>query len=206
MKDFPKVTIILRGYDYEQVRTVVKVLAESSIRSVEITMNSPDAFEIISKISNEFGDRVMVGAGTVMTLEEAVGAVEAGAQFILAPVMLKKEILEYCRLKGVITVPGAFSPTEIHQSFQDGADIVKVFPAHVLGSKYLKDIAAPLGKMELMVVGGINSDNILEYFEAGATCAGIASGVFEKDDIKNRNEEGLRRSIAYLENKLGRLQ
>lgn len=162
IQDFPKVTVILRGYTYPQIRTVVKNLVGSRLRAVEITMNTPGALETIEKISQEFGDSVLVGAGTVLTYEEAQAAIAAGAAFLLSPTMLDKQILDLCREKGIISVPGAFSPTEIHQSLQDGADIVKVFPAARLGSRYLTDISAPLGKMPLMVVGGIGTSNVEE--------------------------------------------
>lgn len=206
IQDFPKVTVILRGYTYPQIRTVVKNLVGSRLRAVEITMNTPGALETIEKISQEFGDSVLVGAGTVLTYEEAQAAIAAGAAFLLSPTMLDKQILDLCREKGIISVPGAFSPTEIHQSLQDGADIVKVFPAARLGSRYLTDISAPLGKMPLMVVGGIGTSNVEEYFRAGASYAGIASGIFRKEDILNQNEDGIREAIQAMEQKLAELE
>lgn len=206
IQDFPKVTVILRGYTYPQIRTVVKNLVGSRLRAVEITMNTPGALETIEKISQEFGDSVLVGAGTVLTYEEAQAAIAVGAAFLLSPTMLDKQILDLCREKGIISVPGAFSPTEIHQSLQDGADIVKVFPAARLGSRYLTDISAPLGKMPLMVVGGIGTSNVEEYFRAGASYAGIASGIFRKEDILNQNEDGIREAIQAMEQKLAELE
>ena len=206
IQNFPKVTVILRGYTYPQIRSVVKNLVGSSLRPVEITMNTPGALEAIEKISQEFGDSVMVGAGTVLTYEEAQASIGAGAAFLLSPTMLDKKILDLCKERNVISVPGAFSPTEIKKSFDDGADIVKVFPAARLGSRYLSDIAAPLGKMPLMVVGGIGTANIAEYFQAGAAFAGIASGIFNKEDILSQNEEGIQKSICEMENTLRKLE
>ncbi len=206
IQDFPKVTVILRGYTYPQIRTVVKNIVGTRLRSVEITMNTPGALEAIEKICHEFGSQILVGAGTVLTYEEAQASIAAGAAFLLSPTVFEKRIFNLCREKNVISVPGAFSPSEIRQSFLDGADIVKVFPAARLGSKYLKDIMAPLGKMPLMVVGGIGTGNIEEYFDAGAEFAGIASGIFNKEDILNQNEEGIRKSIAAMENKLKDLE
>ena len=206
IQNFPKVTVILRGYTYPQIRSVVKNLVGSRLRSVEITMNTPGALEAIEKISQEFQESILVGAGTVLTYEEAQASIAAGAAFLLSPTMLDKKILDLCREKKIISVPGAFSPTEIKKSFEDGADIVKVFPAARLGSRYLSDLAAPLGKMPLMVVGGIGTGNIEEYFKAGASFAGIASGIFEREDILNQNEEGIRKSIEAMENKLKELE
>ena len=206
IQNFPKVTVILRGYTYPQIRAVVKNIVGSRLRSVEITMNTPGALEAIEKISQEFQESILVGAGTVLTYEEAQASIAAGAAFLLSPTMLDKKILDLCREKKIISVPGAFSPTEIKKSFEDGADIVKVFPAARLGSRYLSDLAAPLGKMPLMVVGGIGTGNIEEYFKAGASFAGIASGIFEREDILNQNEEGIRKSIEAMENKLKELE
>lgn len=206
IQDFPKVTVILRGYAYPQIRTVVKCLAGSRLRAVEITLNTPNALEMIEKISREFGDSVMVGAGTVLTCGQAQAAIAAGAAFLLSPTMFDRPILELCRKEGIVSVPGAFSPTEIKQCFDDGADIVKVFPAARLGSQYLTDIAAPLGKMPLMAVGGISTDNIEEYFKAGASFAGIASGLFKKEDLLNQHEDKIKQSIQTLEEKLKEME
>lgn len=199
---FPKITVILRGYTYEQIRTVVKNLVGTRLGAVEITLNTPNAMEAVQKIAEEFGGEIKVGAGTVLTYEEAQKAIAAGAAFLLSPTVFEKRILDLCREKGVISVPGAFSPSEIKKSFDDGADIVKIFPAACLGAKYLTDIQAPLGKMPLMVVGGVGTANVEEYFAAGASYAGIASGIFEKEDILCQNEEGLRASIRAMEEKL----
>ncbi len=205
VKDFPKVTVILRGYTYSQIRTVVKNLIGTELKAVEITMNTPGALDCIQKISEEFGDKILIGAGTVLTYEEAQQSIEAGAAFLLAPTVFSKEILDLCKEKGVVSVPGAFSPSEIYRSFEDGADIVKVFPAARLGSKYLTDIQAPLGKLPLMVVGGVNTGNLEEYFRAGASYAGIASGIFNKDDILQENEVNLKESIKAIEEKIRNL-
>ncbi|WP_055669666.1 bifunctional 4-hydroxy-2-oxoglutarate aldolase/2-dehydro-3-deoxy-phosphogluconate aldolase [Desnuesiella massiliensis] len=202
IKNFPKVTIILRGYNYKQAKTVMKALAESSIKSVEITMNTEGALEAISKLSSEFGHTMNIGAGTVTTLDQAKAAIKAGAKFILSPVMLSKEIIDLCKENSVISVPGAMSPTEIYKSFEDGADIVKVFPAISCGIKYFKDVKAPLGNIPLMAVGGVSNENAREFLDNGADFLGIGSGIFNKEDILNKNLEGLIKSIKEFEEKI----
>ncbi len=199
INQFPKITVILRGYTYEQVRCVVKNLAGTRLNAVEITTNSPDVFETIRKISLEFGNEVYVGAGTVLNMEHAKAAVEAGAYFLLSPVMLDREILDFCKEKGVVSVPAAFSPTEIRKMAEAGADIIKIFPAGRVGSQYFSDVQAPLGKLPLMAVGGVNGENVQEYLDKGASFAGIASGIFKKEDILEQNEEGIRESIRQFE-------
>lgn len=202
IKNFPKVTIILRGYNYDQVRTVMKALSQSSIKSVEITMNSTGAIEMISKLSSEFGSHMNIGAGTVTTMEQAEEAIKAGAKFILSPVMLSKEILDLCKKSSVISVPGVMTPTEIYKSLMDGADIVKVFPAISCGTRFFKDVKAPLGDIPLMAVGGVNNDNAKEFFNNGADFLGIGSGIFNKEDIINQNLEGLIKSLKDFEEKI----
>ena len=202
VQEFPKITVILRGYSYKQIRLIVSILVKNGINSVEITMNTEKAAEIIKKIKTEFGEKILIGAGTVTTMEEAKEAVNAGVTFILSPIMLEKEILNFCKSKKVITVPGAFSPTEIIQSFRDGADIVKIFPADRLGKKYISDITAPLGELPVMVVGGINKENVNDYFKSGAKYAGIASGIFNKEDILSENAENLEKSLKDFINNL----
>jgi 2-dehydro-3-deoxyphosphogluconate aldolase/(4S)-4-hydroxy-2-oxoglutarate aldolase len=201
LKNFPKVTVILRGYSYSQIRTVVKNLVGTKLQAVEITMNTQDAVNVIAKISAEFGDSIKVGAGTVTTYEEAEAVIKEGATFILSPIMLSQKIIDLCRKNNVVSIPSALSPTEIKTLLDRSADIIKIFPAGRLGSKYISDVQAPLGKFPIMVVGGINAENFNEYFEAGADFAGIASGIFNKEDILSENEEGLRTSIKYFETK-----
>jgi 2-dehydro-3-deoxyphosphogluconate aldolase/(4S)-4-hydroxy-2-oxoglutarate aldolase len=201
-EDFPKITVILRGYTHSQIRTVVKSLLGTVIKSVEITMNTPDAIEIIKSISKEFGNDILVGAGTVTTYEEADAAIAAGARFLLSPITFSKEIIELCKEQGVISVPAALTPSEIMQGIRDGADIIKLFPAGIMGAAYLKDIQAPLGKLPLMVVGGVNGSNVKEFFDAGAAYAGIGSGLFEKEDIISENLSGLKASVQKLTEQL----
>jgi len=156
LTDFSKVTVILRGYNYQQVEAVVEVMKNSKINAVEITLNRGDSKTIIKKIVQKYGREISVGAGTVLNEADLKDVVNIGVDFVLAPNMFSKKMLEFCREHQVISVPGAYSPTEIYQSIKDGADIVKVFPADIVGSKFFKDIRAPFGELPLMAVGGIN--------------------------------------------------
>jgi 2-dehydro-3-deoxyphosphogluconate aldolase/(4S)-4-hydroxy-2-oxoglutarate aldolase len=202
MKDFSKITAILRGYDYDQVECAVEVLKESSVKAVEITLNRSDSKQIIEKIVKKYGDAIAVGAGTVLSQEDLQDVVDCGVDFVLSPSMLSKPMLDYCKTHRVMSVPGAFSPTEVYQSLKDGADIVKIFPATRVGSKYLKDIRAPFGDIPLMVVGGVNAENIREYFQAGAGFAGIASGLFLKEDVLTKNRKGMKKSLKIFQGQI----
>lgn len=195
----PKVTVILRGYETKQVLTVVEQLVGTKVNSIEVASNSPHAMESIAAARKEFGAEVHVGAGTVKNAELARQAIAAGAEFMLSPIMFTQEIFDLAKEAGVITVPAAFSPTEIQKMIDMGADIVKVFPAGQLGPDYLKAVQAPLGKLPLMVVGGVNVANVQSYFDKGATYAGIGSGIFDPADIEACDAPKLAASIKKLE-------
>ena len=200
--DFPKVTVILRGYTYEQCCCVVRQLVGTKLSAVEVAMNTSGAADIIARLVEEFGEEVRIGAGTVTTPERARAAAKAGSKFMLSPICFTPEIFQIARDAGAVTVPAAFSPTEIHSMFEQGADIVKVFPAARLGAKYLSDVQAPLDWMPLMVVGGVNAHNVQEFFDAGASYAGIGSGIFEKDDIRAMNSNALAAQVKTFEQNL----
>lgn len=198
----PKVTVILRGYETKQVLSVVEQLVGTKVNSIEVASNSPHAAKSIAEAKKEFGELVHVGAGTVKNLDLAKQAIEAGAEFMLSPIMFTEEIFAEAKAAGVITVPAAFSPSEIQLMMDMGADIVKVFPAGQLGPDYIKAVQAPLGKLPLMVVGGVNTNNVQSYFDRGATYAGIGSGIFDPADIEECNSANLAASIKQLEEKV----
>ena len=199
---FPKVTVILRGYDYEQVRCVVKNMVGTKLGAVEVAMNTPSAAQTIERVAREFGDDVLVGAGTVISAARAYAAVEAGARFALSPICFTEEIFSICKANGLMTVPSAFSPSEVWNMFEMGADIVKIFPAGTLGPKYVKDIQAPLDSIPIMVVGGVNCDNCQEFFDEGASYAGIGSGIFDPKHIVKMDDKGLKADIKAFEEKV----
>lgn len=202
MKDLSKVTVILRGYTYEETKTVMEALVQSSIRAVEITLNTEGALETIEKISKEYGDKVDIGAGTIKNLEDAKKAIKAGAKFILTPIVVGKEVIDECRNNGVTSVIGAMSPTEIWWCYENGADIVKIFPVKACGPSYIKDIKAPLGNIPIMAVGGVSAKNVKDLLTNGADYLGIGSNLFEKEDLANRNIEGLVKSLKKLEEEI----
>jgi 2-dehydro-3-deoxyphosphogluconate aldolase/(4S)-4-hydroxy-2-oxoglutarate aldolase len=170
-----KVVAILRGCEPERVPDIVAVLADGGVRLLEITLNSPGALDLIRCVSKTMGDRLVVGAGTVVTPAEAEMAIDAGARFILSP-SLDPETIQVTKALGAVSVPGAFTATEILTAWRSGADIVKVFPASV-GASYLRDIRGPLPQIRLMPTGGVNLGNIREFRAAGAVAYGIGSAL-----------------------------
>lgn len=204
-KPFSAVTQVLRGYTYTQVKAVVEVLVDSPVHNVEVTMNTPEAALLLQKLSSEYGSDINIGAGTVLTLEELQIAHKAGATFVLSPTLLSKEMFDYCKEHEILSVPGAFTPTEIAHAFALGADIVKVFPANEVSYGYAKKVCEPLGNLPLMAVGGVTTDTIAEVFAGGYAYVGTANGIFNKNDILTENKAALKHSLDRLTKELERL-
>lgn len=197
------VTTILRGFKYEQVRSVCNVLVKSKkIKNVEITLNTPDVYETLKKICKEYEDELFVGAGTVITFEELKKAISCGVKFVLSPTGYTKEMIDYCHEKGVIAIPSGLTPTEILTQFQYGADVVKVFPANEFSKTYAKKVCEPLGNYPLMAVGGVNANNVHEHFEGGYQYVGTAWGLFRKVDVIEMNEEKMLECVVEFESKM----
>ena len=203
MTELSKVTMILRGYTYEQVREVAEVLLNAKyVRNMEITMNTEGAVETIRKIAAEYGDRLNVGAGTVQYLQELKQVQAAGAVFALSPRMMSKEMLDFCKEHNMVSVPAGFTPSEVGELFDNGADIVKVFPANELSLSYARKLCEPMGDLKLMAVGGINKNNVREAFESGYQYVGSAGGIFRKEDIKAGNLDSMRKTLKEFEEQL----
>lgn len=195
-----KVTVILRGYSYEQVEVVASVMAKSKIiNNIEVTLNTENALSIIKKISEKYSEVLNVGAGTVLTMSDLKGAIEAGAKFILSPVTMSKNMIDYCIQNDVIAIPGATTPSEIYCMHQFGAPIVKVFPSNEFTYNYAHKIVEPLGQLQLMAVGGVNHKTVNNYFDGGYTHVGSAGGIFNKEDIILMNESALIKSLRDFE-------
>jgi 2-dehydro-3-deoxyphosphogluconate aldolase/(4S)-4-hydroxy-2-oxoglutarate aldolase len=170
-----KIVAILRGCVPERIPDIAAALFEGGVRLLEITLNSPGALEAIRRVADTMGDKLLVGAGTVLTPAEAEAAIDAGARFILSP-SLDIDTIRATRQRGAVSIPGAFTATEILMAYRNGADIVKVFPASA-GAKYFKDLRGPLPQILLMPTGGVNLDNIREFRAAGAVAFGIGSAL-----------------------------
>jgi 2-dehydro-3-deoxyphosphogluconate aldolase / (4S)-4-hydroxy-2-oxoglutarate aldolase len=170
-----KIVAILRGCDPARVPAIAAALAEGGVRLLEITLNSPGALELIRQVSGAMGDRVLVGAGTVLSAAESEMAIDAGARFILSP-SLDAETIRVTKARGAVSVPGALTASEVVAAWRCGADIVKLFPASV-GAQYLRDLRGPLPQIPLMPTGGVNLHNIREFRAAGAVAYGIGSAL-----------------------------
>ena len=194
-----KIVAILRGCDPVNIVEISQALYEGGIRLLEITLNSPGALDAIQQVAVQFGDRMAIGAGTVLTVEEVKAAVTAGARFILSP-SLDVEVIRFTRDLGAVSVPGAFTATEILTAYRAGANIVKVFPASV-GPAYFRDIRGPLPQIPLMPTGGVSMDNIRDFQKAGAVAFGVGSALVPASQgvIVDELEALTKRAAGYVE-------
>ena len=170
-----QIIAIIRGADPNEILEIVDALKRGGIRTLEITINSPKAITVIDRLSEKYGSELLIGAGTVLDTETARAAILAGAKFIISPTA-DVPTITLTRRYGCVSIPGAFTPTEILQAFEHGGEIIKVFPA-ILGAGYLKEIRGPLCQIPLMPTGGVNIQNIQEFKQAGAVAFGLGSAL-----------------------------
>ena len=169
-----KVVAILRGMPPAELVNIATALYQGGVRILEVTLNSPGALPAISELKNLFKDRLLIGAGTVLDAKDARDAIAAGATFLISPTT-NPEVIHIAKNAGVVSIPGAYTATEILAAHKLGADIVKVFPAP--DAAYIKNIRGPLDQIPLMPTGGIHAGNIKAFAEAGAVAFGIGSSL-----------------------------
>lgn len=181
-----KIVAIIRGFNTHDALPIAHALYQGGIRVLEVAMNSPQPLQTIEKIYQELGEDVMVGAGTVLDAETARLAILAGAQFIFSPIF-DADTIKLTKRYGMISIPAAYTPTEIMQAFSLGGDIIKIFPASTLGPSYLKDVLAPLPQLKLLPTGGVNLDNIADYLKSGAIGVGLGGALVNKTNKVDSN-------------------
>ena len=184
-----KAIAIVRGIYEEDCVKLAGALADGGVELLEVTFDQRSAEErqrtcdTIRTLNAELGDRMAFGAGTVTTVEMVEMAKEAGAQFIISP-DTNEAVIKATVAAGMVSVPGALTPTEIAHAYNCGADFVKLFPANAMGPAYLKAICAPLSHVRILAVGGVDDRTVNDYLAAGAVGAGVASCLFRKEWIQ----------------------
>lgn len=179
------VVAVVRKIDRDKVMQVIEAIVDGGISGIEITLDSDGALDVIREANLAFKGQAVVGAGTVLDAQSANMAIHAGAEFIFSPTMNTETILTANRY-GKIVIPGVFTPTEILQAQQAGADLVKIFPASVLGPTFIKDVKGPLAHVHMMPTGGVNLSNTAEYIRAGAAAVGVGGSLLQKDLIAEK--------------------
>jgi 2-dehydro-3-deoxyphosphogluconate aldolase / (4S)-4-hydroxy-2-oxoglutarate aldolase len=176
------IVAIIRMKEPDKVRAVVDAIAEGGVRTLEVTMTVPGAVELIRQLAPTLPAGFVLGAGTVLDAETVARVADAGARFIVSPVF-RPAVIAACHARDVAAMPGCFTPTEILEAWDAGADIVKVFPATALGPSYLKDVRAPLPQVKLMPTGGVTLDNAGEWIRAGAVAVGVGTALLDAKAI-----------------------
>ena len=177
---------IIRMSDASQLRDVSAALVQGGLRALEVTMTTPGAVDLIRALAPGLPADFILGAGTVTDAETVSRVVDAGARFVVSPVF-RRAVVEACHRHDVPALPGCFTPTEILDAWEAGADIVKVFPATALGPPYIRDVLAPLPHVKLMPTGGVTVDNAGDWIRAGAVAVGLGSALLDRTAIAARD-------------------
>ena len=172
------VVAVIRLQDPTRLRAVVDALTAGGIRALEVTMTVPGALDLIREIAPTLPQEFLIGAGTILDPETAGRAIDAGAQFVVGPVF-RRAVIEAAHRLDRPAMPGCFSPTEIQDAWEAGADIVKVFPATSLGPAFFRDVRGPLPHVKLMPTGGVSIENADEWIRAGAVAVGVGSALLD---------------------------
>ena len=172
------IVAVIRLKEPEKLRAVIDALTAGGVRVLEVTMSVPGAIDLIGQLALELPADFLLGAGTVLDRRTALRAIAAGAQFVVSPVF-RRDVLAACHERDVPVMPGCFSPTEILDAWDAGADIVKVFPATALGPGFLRDMRGPLPHVKLMPTGGVTLDNAGEWIKAGAVAVGVGTALLD---------------------------
>jgi 2-dehydro-3-deoxyphosphogluconate aldolase/(4S)-4-hydroxy-2-oxoglutarate aldolase len=167
-----RVVAILRAEDAARAEEVVDVLLENGIRSLELTLTTRGALEVIERLAAKVPDGTDLGMGTVLSADEVDRAVDAGARFVVSPSVVPA-VIEAATRHGIASYPGAFTPTEIHTAWCAGASAVKLFPGGALGPGYLKAVRAPLPDIPLVPTGGVDVEAVGAWLDAGAVAVGL---------------------------------
>lgn len=192
-----KIIAIVRGLSKEKIVPTAQALYDGGIRLIEVTFNQSskttveDTANSIKSICEKFGEKICVGAGTVLTIEQVEAAFNAGAKYLISP-NTDVNIIAACKRIGLVSIPGALTPSEVMLAYNSGADLVKLFPAGSLGFDYIRAILAPLNHIPMLAVGGIDEQNIKEFIDIGMSGVGVGSNIVKNnlinegkfDDIK----------------------
>ena len=177
------VVAIIRMKDAAKLRRVVDAIAAGGVRAIEVTMTVPGAVELIGTLARSLPPEILLGAGTVTDANTARAVIDAGARYVVSPVF-RRDVIAACHERDVAAAPGCFTPTEILDAYDFGADVIKVFPATALGPQFIKDVRAPLPHVPLMPTGGVSLDNAGNWIRAGAVAVGVGSALLDAQAIE----------------------
>jgi len=198
-----RLVAVVRAPRASDCEPVVETLVQAGICIIELTLTTPGAIEELQRLRDRFGTAAVLGMGTVLTRQSATQAMDAGAQFLVTPVLVR-EVIDEANSRDVPVLSGALSPTEIYESIVCGADAVKVFPASAVGPRYLRELSGPFPGITLMPSGGVEIDDIAAWLSAGASAVSLGGSLIENafdGELSALRERALRAVAASHEAK-----
>ena len=180
------IVAVVRAESSELALRAVEAALAGGVNAIEVTFTVPGALEVIRTLSKGVSSDVILGAGTVLEPQTALDAVDAGARFIVSP-NVNLATIEAAKSKGVAVFPGAFTPTEVLTAWQAGGDIIKIFPANVVGPSYFKDLHGPFPNIPLMPTGGVDLSTARTWLEHGAIALGVGGALIDRKLLKEGN-------------------
>ncbi len=196
---------IIRAPSSELLVDVSKAIYAGGLDVIEVTFTVPNVLDILAQVKREIGDKILLGAGTVLDPESARAAILAGAEFIVTPTV-NPDVIELCNRYDKLIMTGAFTPTEVLTAWESGADIIKVFPAFAGGPEYLKALHGPLPQIPLMPTGGVDLETLPAYMKAGACAVGLGSSLVTKQMVADGDLEGIQKLTAEYMAKIAELR
>lgn len=185
---------ILRGVKPTLFGNIMEAAYRGGLQAIEVTMNTANAEKTIQTHRSKVPTGKLLGAGTVCNIEEAKRAAGAGAMFFVTP-NLDTSVIEYANYQNIPIIVGALTPTEVYTGWSAGATMIKIFPCTPFGPGYIKDLLGPFDLIKLVAVGGVNSDNLKDYFAAGAKAVGVSSALFGKKVLAEQNMETIEHNV-----------
>lgn len=191
---------VLRARSTDEGRALVEALAAGGITVMEVTMTVPGAVELLGKLRNEYGDKLLLGSGTVTDAAQAAATIDAGAEFVVSP-SFHPDVVAKTKQLGKVSIPGALTPTEVITAWRAGADYVKIFPCSAVGgASYLKALLAPFPELRLIPTGGVTLQTAPDFLKAGARALGVGTDLVNPAAIaEGKPEKVTETARAYLE-------
>jgi 2-dehydro-3-deoxyphosphogluconate aldolase/(4S)-4-hydroxy-2-oxoglutarate aldolase len=194
----PGIIAIIRADSSEQLLHAAEALLAGGITAMEVTMTTPNALQVIGDVTARFGNKLLMGVGSVLDSETCRAAILAGAEFVVTPVV-KPEVIRLANRYGKPIAAGAFTPTEALTAHEGGADFIKLFPAEFAGAAYIKSILAPLPMLQIIPTGGVTPKTAAEFLDAGCVALGAGSALVSKDILAKRDWAALKsRAEEYV--------
>lgn len=191
----PGIVAVIRADSSDQLLHVAEALVDGGVTTMEVTMTTPKALDVIEKVTDTMGDRILMGVGSVLDAETCRMALLAGAEFVVTPVT-RPEVIQVCNRYGKPVACGAFTPTEALTAHEQGADFVKIFPADQVGPTYIKNILAPLPMLRIIPTGGVTVETAEAFLKAGCAALAAGSNLVGKEAMKNKDWESIKRNAA----------